>query len=103
MRVVTSAFAKQEIRKTARYIQKEFGRNSRENFLKKVRETKRLLADNPCLGPVEPLLAGRSSVYRSVVVAKVNKVVYRVADDRIEIADFWDVRREPESLAGQVR
>jgi hypothetical protein len=39
----------------------------------------------------------------SIVVNRLNKIVYRIVDDLIEIADFWDVRREPESLAKQVK
>lgn len=103
MRVIWLEQADKALAQTANYIAAEHGRLAMEKFMQKVDEVGILLEDNPCLGPVEPLLADRSSVYRSVVVAKVNKIVYRVADDRIEIADFWDVRREPESLAGQVR
>ncbi|MBR0169483.1 MAG: type II toxin-antitoxin system RelE/ParE family toxin [Bacteroidales bacterium] len=95
MRVVQSDFAKRQILNTARYIRREFGKKSKESFLQKVRETRRLLADNPYLGPIEPLLADLPQTYRSVVVAKVNKIVYRIVDDRIEIADLWDCRREP--------
>ena len=40
---------------------------------------------------------------KTVVVAKVNKIVYRIMDDLIEIADFWDVRREPQALADEVK
>ena len=36
-------------------------------------------------------------------VNRLNKIVYRIVEDHIEIADFWDVRREPESLAKQVK
>ena len=101
MKVILSNRAKGEILQTARYINKEFGRRSKESFLRKVRETRLLLEDNPYLGPVEPLLADRPTTYRSVVVAKVNKIVYRIMDDRIEIAAFWDTRREPQALASQ--
>ena len=102
MKVVTSDFAGQEILKTAKYIQREFGKRSRDNFLQKVRETKSLLSSNPDLGPEESLLEGRPISYRSIVVAKVNKIVYRIMEDRIEIVDFWDVRREPKALSSQV-
>ena len=32
-----------------------------------------------------------------------NKMVYRITDDCIEIADFWDCRREPKALVEQTR
>lgn len=62
-----------------------------------------MLADNPSLGPLEPLLADRATSYRSIVVARQNKIIYRIIDDRIEIADFWDVRREPKALVDQMQ
>ena len=99
MKVRTLEQAEEAIQKTARYIQREFGRRNRDKFLSKVEETKKLLSFNPHLGPVEPLLADRATTYRSVVVARQNKMVYRITDDCIEIADFWDVRREPKELA----
>ena len=95
MRVVQTDSAKQQILDTARYIRQEFGKKSKETFLQKVRETRRLLATNPYLGPIEPLLADLPQTYRSVVVGKLNKMVYHIKDNQIEIVDFWDCRREP--------
>lgn len=104
MRVVQTDSAKQQILDTARYIRREFGKKSKESFLQKVRETRRLLADNPYLGPVEPLLAERAQSYRSVVVGKLNKMVYYIEEDTvIYVVAFWDCRREPDTLAGQVK
>lgn len=102
MKVQTSDIALQRIHETASYIQREFGKQYRVKFMHKVRETKRLLATNSYLGPVEPLLSELPGTYRSVVVTNMNKMVYRIVDDRIEIADFWDVRREPKALADQI-
>ena len=104
MRVVQTGLAKRQIADTARYIRREFGKKSKESFLQKVRETRRLLADNPCLGPIEPLLAERTQTYRSVVVGKLNKMVYYIEEDTvIYVVAFWDCRREPASLASQVK
>ena len=103
MKVTTLTPARQAIRQTARYINREFGRQSKDEFLQEVRKTRALLAANPYLGPVEPLMADRATTYRSVVVTKVKKIVYRITDDRIEIVDFWDVRREPNVQAQQTQ
>lgn len=104
MRVVQTDSAKQQILDTARYIRREFGKKSKESFLQKVRETRRLLADNPCLGPIEPLLAERTQTYRSVVVGKLNKMVYYIEEDTvIYVVAFWDCRQEPDTLASQVK
>ena len=103
MKVMMTDFAKQQVRKTARYINKEFGKTSKDDFLLKVRHTKQLLEHNPNLGPKEPLLDNRASAYRSVVVTHLNKMVYRILAEYIEIVDFWDTRREPKKQAEQVK
>ena len=103
MKVITLPLARQAIRKTALHIKQEFGRQSRDNFLAKVKETRMLLATNPYLGPIEPLLADLPKTYRSVVIGKLNKMVYHIEDNHIEIDDFWDCRREPQALADEVR
>ena len=30
-------------------------------------------------------------------------MIYRILDDCIEISDFWDVRRDPNTLADQLK
>ena len=64
-----------------------------------VQDTNFLLAENPHMGSAEPLLADRTTKYRSCFVNRLNKIVYFIKDDHIEVADFWDVRREPQKLA----
>lgn len=103
MRVVITEFAKQQIHKTARNIQIMFGKTYRDSFLQSVKEARLLLAANPSLGFVETLLSDSPRGYRSLVVNKLNKMVYYVGNDTvIYIVDFWDIRREPGALASQV-
>ena len=52
---------------------------------------------------VEPLLANRTHLYRSVVINKLNKLIYYIENETIIIADFWDTRREPKEQANQIR
>ena len=104
MKVVITEFAKQQIREIAQSIQRSFGKKHRENFMQKVKETRLLLADNPHLGHEEPLLTDSPKGYRSIVVTKLNKMVYYVDNNTtIFIVDFWDVWREPSTLANQVK
>lgn len=103
MKVMMTDFARQQVRKTARYINRKFGKTSKDNFLLKVKQTKLFLETNPCLGPIEPLMADRATAYRSVVVSDLNKMVYRVLDNYIEIVDFWDTCREPKKQAEQTK
>lgn len=87
--------AKYVMKQTASYIQTQFGEISCKVFLREVVRTEKLLRENPHLGSVEPLLSDLPKTYRSIVVQKLNKIVYYVEDNTIYIVDFWDVRREP--------
>lgn len=98
MKTTMTCFAKQQIRETTRYFYKEFGKKSKDNFVSKLKQTRMLLENNPCLGLIEPLLSDFPSNYRSIVVGHLNKMVYRILDDCIEISDFWDVRRDSNTL-----
>ena len=102
MKVIWIPFAQNEVRKTARYINKEFGKESRDQFINEVRSVSRLLGENPNLGKPEPLLADYTKLYRSYVMNHLNKIIYWIAENRIEVVDFWDVRRDPMTLKNQI-
>lgn len=98
MKSIVTELAKQQIRQIAIYIGKQFGHNRRERFMQEVRQARSLLESNPNIGHVEPLLAERPIMYRSYVINHLNKIVYRINNDTIEIVAFWDVRRDPNAL-----
>ena len=41
----------------------------------------------------------RKQAYRSIIVRRLNKVVYYVKGDILHIAAVWDTRREPKNQA----
>ncbi|MBO7137262.1 MAG: type II toxin-antitoxin system RelE/ParE family toxin [Bacteroidaceae bacterium] len=103
MKSILTNLAKQQIRQTAKYIRREFGIKTSQEFIQKVYQTRCLIEEHPNIGSVEPLLAERTVMHRSCVVNRLNKMVYRIKDDNIiEIVAFWDVRRDPGMLANQV-
>ena len=102
MRVIITVFAKNQIRETAKYIHKEFGSASKDKLMKNVRLTRKLIGINPYFGKKEPLLESIPGNHRSIVVNSLNKMVYHIVNDQIEVLAFWDVRREPNSLKKQV-
>lgn len=103
MMSILSELANQEIRQIARYIRKEFGKRSYDEFIKEVHYTRRLIERTPNIGPVEPLLKELPDMYRSYVMNHLNKVVYRIDESTIYIVDFWDVRRDQSALANRVK
>ena len=101
MKVYLQSFTKREIRKTAKYIKKAFGTKSEDKFLQEVKHTVKLLGVNPYIGSVEMSLPS-NIVYRSIVVANRNKIVYVIKDNLVDVIDFWDCRRNPKTLASQI-
>ena len=103
MKVSWSKKAGDTVVQTSVYILDKFGSKASEEFLQEVQHVSDLLESNPCLGPVEPLLAQKSKPYRSVVLNHLNKIVYYIKDDTIRIAAFWDTRREPKAQADKLK
>ena len=101
MNVIWHAQAEEALVNAAVYIQNHWGKRFREKFVGSVRQTEYALRLNPYLGKLEPLLMNRVREYRSIVVGSLNKIIYYIDSDVIYIADFWDVRREPKTLAEQ--
>ena len=103
MKVSWSKKAGDAVVSTSVYILDKFGPKASEEFLKEVQHVSDLLESNPCLGPVEPLLAQKSKPYRSVVLNHLNKIVYYIKGDTIRIAAFWDTRMEPKAQADRLK
>ena len=87
---------------TVGYIEKEFGKKTKQKFLANIRRVHTLLKISPYMGRIEPLLQNRQSTYRSIMVGRINRIIYRILDNTIEIADLWDMRRKPENLANRI-
>lgn len=99
MKIKVENEAKKKILRTARYIQTQLGAEARMDFRDEVHRVVKLLRSNPNLGPVESLLSDAPVPYRSVVVKHLNKIIYWINNDVIEVVDFWDCRREPKKQA----
>ena len=84
------------------YVLQHFGERIRKEFMDEVEQVVTELADMPTMGKLDPLFAHRKQTYRSIIVRRLNKVVYYVKDDTLHIAAFWDTRREPRNQAQQV-
>ena len=85
------------------YILKEFGNRANDKFLQEIQKVSDLLEDNPLMGQVEPLLIGKSKEYRSIVVARQNKIIYYIKGNTIRISALWNTRREPKALVKEVK
>ncbi len=103
MKVIVSDRAEAKLHLTADYLLREFGRSSKNEFFNEFRLSIIYLRNNPYMWPIEPLLSNFSSTYRSFVLRRLNKVIYRIVDDYIEISDIWDCRRNPDDLVAELK
>lgn len=95
--------AKENFSDTALYIKKTFGALTATNFVQEVHQTVRYIRNNPGIGAAERYLEDTPVLYRSIVVQRLNKIIYWVNGDVIEIVDFWDCRREPIAQAAHFK
>ncbi|MBR1426107.1 MAG: type II toxin-antitoxin system RelE/ParE family toxin [Paludibacteraceae bacterium] len=102
MKVIWSKQAAERLHEVASYIRQEYGRAAKQRFLDQVYQLDKLLSTEPAIGKVEPLLAHEDVVYRSIVMTHLNKIVYWVNGDTIEIVALWDTRKEPRRQADDV-
>jgi plasmid stabilization system protein ParE len=91
-----------QLHQVEEYVLRDFGERIRQEFMDEVEQTVLSLAEMPTMGQIDPLFAHRKQTYRSIIVRRLNKVVYYVKDDTLHIAAFWDTRREPRNQAQQV-
>ena len=87
----------------ADYIFKEFDGLALREFYKKIDTIEEKLIEFPEMGKLEPLLAHRKKVYRSIVLTKKNKLVYTIVKDCICVYALWDTRREPKAQASKLK
>ncbi|MBQ6730021.1 MAG: hypothetical protein IJQ83_07815 [Bacteroidales bacterium] len=73
-----------------------------EIFYKRFNVFRTYLEDNPYMGQIEPLLANKPKEYRSIVINRLNKIIYYIKGETIRVSALWDTRREPKSLLDEV-
>ena len=56
----------------------------------------------PKMAPIEPILEDYTRKYRSLVVRKHFKVVYRIEEETIYIAAVFDCRQDPQKLVSMI-
>lgn len=85
------------------YVLRDFGERTRQEFMDEVEQAVLSVAEMPTLGSIDPLFEHRKQTYRSIIVRRLNKVVYYVKGDTLHVAAFWDTRREPKRQAAQTK
>ncbi len=103
LKIQWKGVAKKGFKQIAKYIEHNFGTKTKLEFLVEVDSYANLLCQNPEMGKIDPLFDDRARTYRSVIINGKSKMVYYVEDNVIQIAGFWDCRRDPIAQASQVK
>lgn len=98
MRIEISPKARQHLLAITDYYAELGGMRSVERLLDRLVEKQQQILKYPKAYHPEPLLANRKIEYRSVIINKYYKMIYRVDDDVITISAFWDMRMNPSKL-----
>lgn len=76
-----------------------------QEFAERVEYISHNLEKFPEIGYPEPLLKDRSNLYRTYHINKRFDLIYYYEEcrDIVHVADIWDTRRKPESLANRIK
>ena len=86
------------------YSSQQFGRKALLRFREKVTTKIIQLQKYPLTGFPEPLLSNYPIQFRSCVIQKPIKMIYHYVEaiDTLYIDNFWDMRRNPDALKGDI-
>ena len=103
LNVVWSIYSEKEYINTLTYVRNEFGIKAAYKLKGEVDKWISRISKNSEIVAQEELLVNEPILYRSVIVGKYNKVVYKYDEENIYVSDFWDMRREPSKLTKRVK
>jgi len=103
-KIIISVKAQESLRDFMLYSKEVFGQKALKNLQKKVNNKIEGLESFPEIGFPEPLLSNRKENFRACIVQKPIKMVYHYDKDTdtVFIDNFWDTRRNPDTLKTEV-
>ncbi len=102
MEVIWEPLAAANLENIIRYRFEVAGRLSAQKLLKSIDTNVARLAINPGIGPRMVDVEGLREEYRSLVTAKIYKIVYHTGPDTVHIAALFDCRRDPVRLTEEL-
>ncbi|MBQ3657931.1 MAG: type II toxin-antitoxin system RelE/ParE family toxin [Bacteroidales bacterium] len=103
MKLIWDEQALEQLKQVAGYVKRSFGVKRKNVFLREITHATDMLVLNPYMGALDPRLSDRSKSYRSIIVNKLNKMVYYVEDNAVIIIAFWDCRRDADGQTQQLK
>lgn len=105
MNIVWADDATLRLKEIMLYGVDNWGLKVANQFHEKLIKSEQRLAMSPQLGHPELLLSERCEEYRSILIQKNFKLIYRIIEEKdiLLIVDLWDTRREPKKLTERIR
>ena len=103
MNIIWTNPAIDELGKTIRYITNNYGNKSVAKFNRQLAKSIKMISNNPQSAPKELLLENEEEEFRSIVINRLNKLVYYIDNNTLYIADIWDCRRAPKNLTNRIK
>jgi plasmid stabilization system protein ParE len=92
LEILWTRLADRKFDKIIKYLLNKWNQRVTESFVKKVYETIDILAEYPEIGTIEHKEKG----IRGFTIVKQINIFYKVIDNKLIIADFFDNRQAPE-------
>lgn len=93
-KVVLSSSAKQKLEGLLGYLQQEWSENVKQEFIEKLDAKINQVSHYPKSCPESSVIKG---LYKCVVTKRTT-FYYRIKENEIEVAAFFDTRQDPEKL-----
>jgi plasmid stabilization system protein ParE len=103
MNVEWTPQARSAVIETMIYIEETFGTKTMLDFADAIAESEMYLARDPYMFKIEPLLESCADTFRSLLVKKINKIIYRIDNNCVYIVDFWNLRMSPKKLQNRIK
>lgn len=99
MKVFLSPLAEYKLAKLLIYLEEEWGKSSRDKFLKKLEDKTVQISNHP---ESNPRVEDFNEVYWCVVTSQ-SSFYYRILNEEIEIISITDNRQNPEKIIREIR
>lgn len=99
MRIIWSAYAKEQLHQIFLYLSKEVNRSFALKYLANIKAFVNVLQLQPYMGQKEELLLSSNKTYR-YLVCKNYKIIYSVDEEfnEVRITDIFDCRQNPQKM-----
>jgi plasmid stabilization system protein ParE len=94
--------AKKQLKQIFNYYLEVAGRPIAKKIVTDMRNATKPLLIFPQMAAVERALVGYPYIYRSLVVRKIFKIVYKVEDNTIYIITVWNCQQNPDKLQYEI-